>query len=157
MKKPSPESSSIITQEFDEFASTLVPSDYSGTLLPADQVERLKWEGKPLFTEKEVNAAYDPLMYVFRRLCVDEHITEEYFTEKYKNYAINVLGKTPQGALNNRTNILKQLKKFDTITAKRFYELTELVLGIKPEWLHMRFVRMRDKSEFEISTKPKEK
>lgn len=152
MKKPSPESSNLITKEFDEFAESLLPSDWSGTILPPDQIEELKQKGTPLFTEEEVNATADQLNLIFRKLCVDQHITLEYFTEKYKIYAMTKLGKTPQGALNNKTNIVKQLKHTDKITWTRFNELTALVLGIKPEFLKIVFSTPKGSEKIELTT-----
>lgn len=144
MKKPSPESSSIITQEFD---------DLTGSLLTPDETEQLKLCGEPLFTEEEMNATCDHLVHMFRQLCVVEHITKEYFDEKYRRYAITVLGKTPQAASNNKSNIIKMLKRGDKISWKKFIELTELVLGLKPEMISIVFSNVKDKEEIKISTK----
>lgn len=144
MKKPSPDSSSIITHDFE---------DLTGGLLPVDRVELLKTEGEPLFTEKEMNASCDLLVHTFRRLCVEQHVSREYFEEKYKRYAITVLGKTPQAAANNRANIIKMLKRGDKISWKKFIELTELVLGLKPETISIVFSSVMNKEEIKISTK----
>ena len=143
MKKPSPDSSSIITHDFE---------DLTGGLLPIDQVEQRKTEGEPLFTEKEMNASCDLLVHTFRRLCVEQHIGREYFEEKYKRYAIMVLGKTPQAAINNRSNIIKMLKRGDKISWKKFIELTELVLGLKPETISIVFSSVKSNAVIKIST-----
>lgn len=147
MKKPSPESSSIITQNFD---------DLTGSLLPPDEVEKLKLSGDLLFTEEEMNATCDHLVHMFRQLCVVEHITKNYFDQKYRHYAITVLGKTPQAASNNKSNIIKMLKRGDKISWKKFIELTELVLGLKPEMISIVFSNVKDKEEIKISTKAEE-
>ena len=143
MKHPGPESSSIITQQFE---------DLTGTLLPVDQVELLKESGDPLFTEEEANAACDQLVHVFRQLCVKERITVDYFNEKYKSYAIKVLGKTPTSAANNRANIIKMLKKGDSISWKKFLELTHLVLGLHPESISIQFSNVKTSEPVIIST-----
>ena len=144
MKHPSPESVSIITQVFE---------DVTGALLPMDQEELLKQIGEPLFSEEDVNATCDLLVHAFRQLCAKENITKEYFAEKYKRYAITVLGKTPQSAANNRANIEKMLKRGDRISWKKFLELTQLVLGLKPELISITFSNMKDQEQIEISTK----
>jgi hypothetical protein len=147
VKKPDPESTSIITHDFD---------DLTGSLVPPDQLERLKYVGEPLFTEKEMNASCDLLVHTFRQLCVVEHISQKYFDEKYKIYAITVLGKTPQAAMNNKSNIVKMLKRGDKLSWKKFIELTHLVLGLKPEIVNIIFSRTKNKEEIEISTKAAE-
>ena len=144
MKKPSPESSSIITQQFE---------DLTGVLLPLDQVEQLKKIGDPLFTPEEVNASSDLLVHTFRRLCAEESITMDYFCEKYKHYAITVLGKTPQAAANNRANIIKMLKRGERLSWKKFLELTQLVLGLKPETISIVFSVIKSQEQIKISTK----
>ena len=147
MKKPSPESSSIITHEFD---------DVIGGLMPLDQVERLKQDGPLLFTEEDVNASTDLLVHEFRQLCVVEHITQKYFEEKYKRYAIAVLGKTPQAAMNNKANIVKMLQNCSKISWKKFIELTHLVLGFKPEIVNIIFTKVKSNEEIKITTKAAE-
>lgn len=137
-----PESSNIF-QEFE---------DMSGTLLPIDKVEQLRQEGTPLFTEKDVGATSDIILSMFRRLCVQEHITKEYFDEKYKQYAILVLGKTPQSAMNNKANIVKELKKGEKLSSRRFMELTQLVLGLKPTLATFVFVT-EDNQEIPITVR----
>lgn len=143
MVKPAPATDSIISLEFD---------DVTSNLMPLDQVEKLKQEGPPLFTREEMNATCDFLVHVFRQLCVDEHISKRYFDEKYRHYAVTVLGKTPQAASNNKSNIIKMLKKGDKISWKKFLELTHLVLGLKPEMVSMIFKRVKSKEEIKIST-----
>lgn len=137
---------SKIMEEFDDLVSDLQP---------VDTVERLKYEGDLLFTPEEITATSDLLVSVFRKLCVQEHVTLSYFKERYKQYAILILGKTPQSADNNRTNILKMLKRGDKLSWKKFLELTQLVLGFKPEDVIIRFVKTNNE-EIQISTKPSE-
>lgn len=142
---PSLGESSIFQDFVDEVAN----------LLPLNETEELKNSGELLFTEKEAAATNDLLVSIFRKLCVQEHITLPYFNEKYKQYAIMILGKTPQSAANNRTNILKMLKRGDKLSWKKFLELTQLVLGFRPEDVMIRFVKTNN-DEIKISTKPSE-
>lgn len=135
---------SAIFQEFN---------DAVDTILPSGETESLKYEGPMLFTEKETTETSDLLVSVFRRLCVQEHVSLAYFNEKYKQYAILILGKTPQSAANNRTNILKMLKHGDKLSWKKFLELTQYVLGFKPEDVAFKFTKTNNE-EIQISTKP---
>ena len=143
MIKPSPESESIISHDFD---------DLTGRLVPLDEIEKLKLEGPLLFNEEEANATCDLLVHTFRQLCLVEHVTKKYFDEKYKRYAVTVLGKTPQAASNNKSNIIKMLQKGDKISWKKFLELTHLVLGLKPEMISIIFSSVKNKEEIKIST-----
>lgn len=122
MNRPDPELSSRISEEFDDLA---------GVTMSLDDVERLKNVGEPLFTKDDIYATADQLSQLFRSICVENHITEAYFNEKYKQYAINVLGKTPQSAANNRANTIKLMKHGDRLTWKKFLEIVTLVLGIR--------------------------
>lgn len=147
MKKPDPGSASIITHDFE---------DLQASLMPLDDVERLKQDGPLLFTQEDVNASSDLLVHEFRQLCVEEHITQKYFEEKYKIYAIAVLGKTPQAAMNNKANIVKMLQNCSKLTWKKFIELTHLVLGFKPEIVNIIFRKVKSKEEIKISTRAAE-
>lgn len=141
----STEESSIL-QQFAE----AVDDTYISSVLESDS---LKETGELLFTEKEASATSDLLVGVFRKLCVQEHVTLPYFNEKYKQYAIMVLGKTPQSAANNRTNILKMLKRGDKLSWKKFLELTQLVLGFRPDKVIVEFSKINNE-KVQISTKP---
>jgi hypothetical protein len=122
-------------------------------LCSVNESDKLKDTGDLLFTEQEAAATSDLLVSVFRKLCVQEHVTLPYFNEKYKQYAILVLGKTPQSAANNRTNILKMLKRGDKLSWKKFLELTQLVLGFRPDKVIIEFSKI-DNEKIQISTKP---
>lgn len=120
-----PESSSGISSISDEF--DVLKREY----LSADNVERLKNVGAMLFTKEDIYTVTDPLARLFRKLCVENNISEEYFNEKYRRYSINVLGKFPHNATNNRTNNVKMLKNSVKLTWRKFLEFTTLVLGFK--------------------------
>lgn len=122
-------------------------------LCSVNDSEKLKDTGDLLFTEQEAAATSDLLVSVFRKLCVQEHVTLPYFNEKYKQYAIMILGKTPQSAANNRTNILKMLKRGDKLSWKKFLELTQLVLGFRPDKVIIEFSKINNE-KIQISTKP---
>lgn len=121
MKKPDPIISSKIKEEFDDITGCDTVSD----------VERLKNVGELLFDASEIYSTADQLSQIFRKMCVENNITEAYFNEKYKQYAINTLGKFPQSAANNRANTVKMLKHGERLSWKKFLELTTLVLGLK--------------------------
>ena len=69
---------------------------------------------------------------MIRKLCVENNITEEYFNERYKIYAMKELGMLPNQASNNRSNLTKALK-LGGITFKRFLEVACMVLGFTIE------------------------
>lgn len=120
-----PEANSGITSIADEFDAL------KRECLSADNVERLKNVGEMLFTKDDIYTVTDPLARLFRKLCVENNISEEYFNEKYRRYSINVLGKFPHNATNNRTNNVKMLKNSVKLTWRKFLEFTTLVLGLK--------------------------
>lgn len=93
-----------------------------------DELEQLKLIGKLIFTEEDVNSSPWPPDRLLRRLFVDNRITDAYFNEKYKLYAYVKLGLPPSKASNNRTNILKALKK-GHITYNKLIEVISNILG----------------------------
>ena len=93
-----------------------------------DELEQLKFVGEQLFKQEEVNATNHQLDRMLRQYFVDNHISEEYFAEKYKLYALKELGMHPTQASNNRSNLTKALKA-GHITFKRFLEVICMVLG----------------------------
>ena len=110
----------------DIFAKTLANTT------KVDELEQLKLAGTPMFTDDEINATSWPLDRLIRRLCVENNITEEYFNERYKIYAMKELGMHPAQASNNRSNLTKALKA-GNITYKRFLEVACMVLGFTVE------------------------
>ena len=109
-----------------------------------DELEKLKHQGPLLFTEQDIYATSWPLDQVLRELCVRNSITEAYFTERYKLYALQVLGKHPTQASNDRSNAVKALK-LGHITYKRLIEIAENVLGLKI--MNMKFVFSDNKGD----------
>ena len=122
MIKPDPSQSRIK----DIFAKTLANTT------KVDELEQLKLSGTPLFTPEEINATSWHLDRMIRKLCVENNITEEYFNERYKIYAMKELGMLPSQASNNRSNLTKALK-LGGITFKRFLEVACMVLGFTIE------------------------
>lgn len=122
MIKPDPSQSRIK----DIFAKTLANAS------KADELEQLKLAGTPLFTDEDITETSWPLDRLIRRLCVENNITEEYFNERYKVFAMKELGMHPTQASNNRSNLVKALKA-GNITYKRFLEVACMVLGFTIE------------------------
>lgn len=104
-----------------------------------DSLEILKEEGPLIFTESDPiwHSTY-PLDQVAVQLCKDSRITEPYFQEKYKNYAIKVLGQHPQQASTQRSNMLKMMRR-GHITFKRLMEFCCRVLGMPLKTLAFEF------------------
>ena len=123
MQKPDPSKSrinDIFTARFEN-------------MQPVDELEQLKHHGDPLFTE--LDPVYKSSWLLDRmlvKICSENHITEAYFAEKYKLYALKVLGMHPTQASNNRSNLLKALKA-GNITFKRFLEVVCKVLAFNIE------------------------
>ena len=118
MIKPNPNNSRIREIFTQTLANTKKP----------DELEQLKYVGEQLFKPEEINATNHQLDKILRQYFVDNHISEEYFTEKYKLYALKELGMHPTQASNNRSNLTKALKA-GHITFKRFLEVICMVLG----------------------------
>ena len=91
-------------------------------------IENYRNQGELLFTEEDINATPWPLDRFIRSIMVQNRITEPYFNELYKIYAMEKLGQLPSQASNNRSNLVKALK-CGGITYKRFIEAIECVLG----------------------------
>ena len=118
MKRPDPNASRISNIFSQTFLNMKKP----------DELEQLKYVGEQLFKSEEVHATNHQLDRMLRQYFVDNHISEEYFAEKYKLYALKELGLHPTAASNNRSNLTKALKA-GHITFKRFLEVICMVLG----------------------------
>lgn len=118
MKRPDPNASRIRDIFSQTFANIKKP----------DELEQLKYVGDQMFRPEEVHATNHQLDRMLRQYFVDNHISEEYFAEKYKLYALKELGMHPTQASNNRSNLTKSLKA-GHITFKRFLEVICMVLG----------------------------
>ncbi len=118
MLRPDPNASRIREIFSQTFAHTKKP----------DELEQLKYVGEQMFKPEEVNATNHPLDKLLRQYFVDNHISEEYFAEKFKLYALKELGMHPTQASNNRSNLTKALKA-GYITFRRFMEVICMVLG----------------------------
>ena len=118
MLRPDPNQSRIREIFSQTFANTKKP----------DELEQLKYVGEQMFRPEEVNATSHQLDRMLRQYFVDNHISEEYFAEKYKLYALKERGMHPVEASNNRSNLTKALKA-GYITFKRFLEVICMVLG----------------------------
>lgn len=126
MIKPDPNTSRIK----DIFSQTLT------NLRKTDELEQLKYVGPLLFQESEVCATNSLLDRLLRRFCVDNHVSEEYFSEKYKMYALCELGMHPTQASNNRSNLTKAIKA-GNITFKTFINVLTNVLGYEIDMLEL--------------------
>ena len=118
MLRPDPNASRIRDIFSQTFAHTKKP----------DELEHLKYVGEQMFKPEEVNATNHQLDRLLRQYFVDNHISEEYFAEKFKLYALKELGMHPIQASNNRSNLTKALKA-GYITFRRFLEVICMVLG----------------------------
>ena len=126
MIRPDPNTSRIR----DIFSQTLT------NLRKPDELEQLKYVGPLLFQESEVCATNSILDRLLRRFCVDNHVSEEYFSEKYKVYALCELGMHPTQASNNRSNLTKAIKA-GNITFKTFINVLTNVLGFEIDKLEL--------------------
>ncbi len=129
MEKPDQNNSRIRDMFVNRFASRQA----------VDSLDILKEQGPLIFTENDPiwHSTY-PLDQVAVQLCKDSRITEPYFQEKYKNYAIKVLGQHPQQASTQRSNMLKMMRR-GHITFKRLMEFCCRVLGMPLKTLAFEF------------------
>ncbi len=121
MNKPDP-SKSRIRSIFTETFSNVNKQQKE------DELEQLKTVGPLLFSEAEIYATPHSLDKVLRKFCVENNITEAYFTEKFKIFALQELGMHPVRESNNRSNTIKSLKA-GYITYKTFIKVMCMVLG----------------------------
>lgn len=121
MQKPDPKStamSDIFTQYRD--------NEYN-----CDQLEPLKENGTPLLDQDDpIMMSKKPLDVILVDIITSNHITYEYFSEKYNDYAMRVKGYHINQTSNNKSNTLKAIKN-GCITEKRFTEMT-VILGMIP-------------------------
>lgn len=103
-------------------------SETTTIIKKVEDLEKLKQQGPLLFEEKDIYATSWPLDQLLRELCVRNHITEAYFNERYKIYALQELGKLPTQASNDRSNTVKAIKN-GYITYKRLIDVAQHVLG----------------------------
>jgi hypothetical protein len=73
--RPDPNASRIRDIFSQTFANTKKP----------DELEQLKYVGEQMFRPEEVNATNHQLDRLLRQYFVDNHISEEYFAEKFAN------------------------------------------------------------------------
>lgn len=92
-------------------------------------IEAIKRVGNPLFTQKDIDDAIYPLDKILRQYCLDNNVTEEHFTEMYKNYAYNVLRMHETKVNNQKTNLLRTLRD-GHITWKKLLEFIS-VMGLR--------------------------
>ena len=143
MERPDPANSRIRDMFVNKFSGR---SD-------VDELEALKQQGPLLFTEDDpIFTSAEPLDRLAVQLCTKQHITFKYFEEKYKLYAIRMLGYHPQQASTCRSNMLKMMRK-GHITWRRFFEFCCRVLELPLERVMFQFdlPSNREKCTIEVS------
>ena len=119
----------------------------------ASDLEKLKNIGPLLFEPSSIYETDWKLDQILRELCVRNHITEQYFNEMHKLYSIQVLGKHPTKASNDRNNMVKSLRN-GHITAKRFIEAVVNVLDFKLDDLRIGLIASNgDRQIYEFHSK----
>jgi hypothetical protein len=98
------------------------------SITSSDELESLKRVGDLIFTEEDINATSWPLDRLLRQLFVENNITDAYFDAKYEIYSYVKLGLDKTKASNNRSNILKAIRK-GRITYTKFLEVVSSILG----------------------------
>jgi len=81
--------------------------------------------GTPMYTEEDVQNTPHALTRILRMIFVNNHITPEYFSEKFKEYAITTLGLLPSETNTPKGNLLKCLKS-QRITNRKFLEVLDV-------------------------------
>lgn len=120
MDKPNPELSRIKENFLSKFTN----------IVKTDELEALKQTGELIFKPEDINATPWAPDRLLRRLFVENNITDAYFNEKYKIYAYLKLGLHPIKASNNRSNIMKAIKK-GHITYTKLIEVINNILGFE--------------------------
>ncbi len=142
MQKPNPTNSKIS----DLFAAFYAQNG-------KDEFESLKENGTPLFSPDDpIMASTHPLDKILLKLVKKLNVTEEYFTEKYKDYALRCKGYHIIQTSNNKSNLLKALKS-GQITIKRFLEMSR-ILGLTPTRYRFEFECNGEPVNVELSDKP---
>lgn len=140
MKKPDPTNSNIR----DIFQLCY------GSQNPSDSFELFKEKGTPLFNDDDpIVHSTHPLDQVLMDIVKKMNITDEYFTEKYKDYALRFKGYHIIQTSNNKSNLLKALKS-GNITMKRFLEVNR-VLDLTPVRYLFEFDYQGKKISFELN------
>ena len=118
-----------------------------------EELESLKHQGPLLFTAEDVYETSWGLDQILRQLCVANNVTVPYFSEMYKLYELQVLGKHPTQASNDKSNTVKALKN-GHITFKKFIEVAENVLGLKIADMMIGFVDKNGNKQVMAFRKP---
>ena len=92
------------------------------------ELDQLKVTGTPLFTKEDIFATTGLWDRILRGLCVRDRITVEYFNERYKDYALNVVFMAEGKVNTEKNNLLKAIKR-GGITTNRFMVAVCNVLG----------------------------
>ena len=113
MNQPKDLGPAALLGEFKALAALHQPSAEPGELL-------LIRPGKPLFTKDDLIGrhlnAHDKIL---RVACIRNSITEEYFTECFNRYALEVLNEMPTKIYHQKLNLLRAIRS-GGITTKRF-------------------------------------
>ena len=139
MQRPDPQNSAI-----SDIFTQYVDSEYE-----KDQLEPLKENGTPLLSpEDPIMSSQEPLDITLVEILQSNHITYEYFSEKYNDYALRFKGYHINQTSNNKSNTLKAIKN-GKITWKRFSEMTN-ILGMRPTKYRFEYMYQGKKVTYEL-------
>lgn len=96
-------------------------------------------QGPMMYTSEDVAKATHPLVKILRKVFVKFNITEGLFTDRFYNYTVNIVKKSPMKVSGDRSNLNKVLKK-DTTTWHSFIHIVSHILGLRVVNIHFEFL-----------------
>lgn len=129
----------IINENTDEFTER-----FSNRVMSTNNITRRT--GTPLFTRDQITEHPDILVKLLRLILVDNNVSVEEFTVKFRTYALETLRMHPTKINTQKRNLLVAMRK-SRITWKRFVEIVSYVLGFNITDLHIALVTDKGKDK----------
>lgn len=93
--------------------------------MPITKATNIK-HGKPMFVKEDVQKTPYSLTRILRMIFVENGITPEYFSDRFREYAITHKGLLPSDINTPKGNLLKALKA-QRVTDKKFMEVLSIL------------------------------
>ena len=84
--------------------------------------------GDLIFTKEDILKTPDILSQMLRAIFVQNGVTAQYLTRRYREYALNTIGVLPSKVSTGKGNLMNALFR-PTLSFKKFYEIVVLILG----------------------------
>lgn len=83
--------------------------------------------GEPVFNEKDLDRTMHPLVLILRKIFIDQNVTKEDFAAKHRALC-EAAGFVSKDIAGKRNNLLNALKRDDSITWSKFYEMLFIIM-----------------------------